>query len=209
MNTSISLSRRAALAASVTAAALVLAGCGGSDSTSGTDTSPGTTTSASAEAGKHNNADVAFAQGMIPHHRQAIVMSRMATARGASAQVKELAAKIKKAQAPEIQTMSGWLKAWGEKVPSGMDHGRGQGDDTPSMPGMMNDQDLDELNGVSGNPFDTMFLTMMIEHHEGAIEMAKTEKQKGAYEPAKKLADDIITAQTAEITQMKKMLSGG
>lgn len=206
MNTSTSLPRRAALAAGVTAAALVLAACGGNDSTA--DNSPGITTSVSAEAGTHNNADVAFAQGMIPHHRQAIVMSDMATAHGASAQVKELAAKIKKAQAPEIQTMSGWLKAWGEKVPSGMDHGMGRGDDTPSMPGMMNDEDLDELNGASGNPFDTMFLTMMIEHHEGAIEMAKTEKQKGAYEPAKKLADDIITAQTAEITQMKKMLGG-
>ncbi|MYX38936.1 MULTISPECIES: DUF305 domain-containing protein, partial [unclassified Streptomyces] len=102
--------------------------------------------------------------------------------------------------------MSGWLKTWGEKVPDsmaglpgipGMDHG-----DHSSMPGMMGDDDMDKLDGASGKAFDARFLTMMIEHHEGAIDLARTEKQQGASGPAKALADDIIAAQTAQSTQM-------
>jgi len=100
--------------------------------------------------------------------------------------------------------MSAWLTAWGEKVPQGMD-GMDHGDASP-MPGMMNDQQMDDMRGASGKAFDTMFLTMMIKHHEGAVEMAETEKKQGAYGPAKELADDIITAQKAEITQMRRML---
>lgn len=212
MSTIRSLPRRAALAAAVATAGLILAACGGNDT--GADTSPGSTASASAaaRAGKHNTADVTFAQGMIPHHRQAVAMSQMAASHASSSDVKGLAEKIQKAQEPEIKTMSGWLEAWGEKVPEdmggmedmpGMDHGS---DHTSSMPGMMDDQQMKELDGASGKAFDTMFLTMMIEHHEGAIEMSKTEKQQGAYGPAKSLAHDIITAQTTEITQMRRML---
>ncbi|MBT2541789.1 DUF305 domain-containing protein [Streptomyces sp. ISL-44] len=208
MNTNRILPRRAALAATAVAAGLVLAACGSDDSTNTAGTAPATTTApATSEADRHDQADVTFAQGMIPHHRQAILMSDMVAAHGASAQVKALAEKIKKAQAPEIETMSGWLKAWGEKVPTGISmDGMGHGDDGSGMPGMMDDQDMNRLGNASGNAFDTMFLTMMIEHHEGAIDMAKTEKQQGAYGPAKALADDIITSQTAEIAQMRKML---
>ncbi|MFG2234468.1 DUF305 domain-containing protein [Streptomyces sp. NPDC048723] len=212
MNTNRSLPHRAALAATAVAAGLVLAACGSDNSanTAGTTPATATTAPASAEADRHNQADVTFAQGMIPHHRQAVLMSDMVAIHGASADVKTLAEKIKKAQAPEIETMSGWLKAWGEKVPTGhsMD-GMGHGDDDSGMPGMMNDQDMNQLGNAKGNAFDTMFLTMMIEHHEGAIDMAKTEKQQGAYGPAKALADDIITSQTAEIAQMRTMLKTG
>ncbi|MFI7356419.1 DUF305 domain-containing protein [Streptomyces avidinii] len=210
MNTNRSLPRRAALAATAVAAGLVLAACGSDNTTNTAGTAPATTTaSAPSEADRHNQADVTFAQGMIPHHRQAILMSDMVAAHGASPDVKALAEKIKKAQTPEIETMSGWLNAWGEKVPTGVSmDGMGHGDDS-GMPGMMDDQDMDRLGNARGNAFDTMFLTMMIEHHEGAIAMAKTEKQQGAYGPAKALADDIITSQTAEITQMRSMLKTG
>ncbi|AZS69818.1 DUF305 domain-containing protein [Streptomyces lydicus] len=195
------------LAAAAAAAALVLAACGGNGDTGTADTSPGTTTSPSVPAGEHNQADVTFAQGMIPHHRQAIAMANMAETRASSSDVRTLAAKIKKAQNPEIHTMSAWLRAWGEKVPQGMDgmDGMDHGD-ASSMPGMMKNEQMDDMRGASGKAFDTMFLTMMIEHHEGAVVMAETEKKQGAYGPAKDLADDIITAQTAEITQMRKML---
>ncbi|MCY0956881.1 DUF305 domain-containing protein [Streptomyces sp. H27-H5] len=211
MNTNRSLAHRAVLAATAVAAGLVLAACGSDNSANTAGTTPATTTApASTEADRHNQADVTFAQGMIPHHRQAVLMSDMVATHGASADVKTLAEKIKKAQAPEIETMSGWLKAWGEKVPTGhsMD-GMGHGDDDSGMPGMMNDQDMNQLGNAKGNAFDTMFLTMMIEHHEGAIDMAKTEKQQGAYGPATALADDIITSQTAEIAQMRTMLKTG
>ncbi|MER6781617.1 MULTISPECIES: DUF305 domain-containing protein [unclassified Streptomyces] len=209
MNTNRSLPRRTALAATAVAAGLVLAACGSGDIMNTAGAVPATAP-ASSEADRHNQADVTFAQGMIPHHRQAILMSDMVAANGASAEVKALAEKIKKAQAPEIETMSGWLKAWGEKVPTGISmDGMGHGDDDSGMPGMMDDQDVNRLGNTKGNAFDTMFLTMMIEHHEGAIDMAETEKQQGGYGPAKALADDIITSQTAEIAQMQQMLNAG
>ncbi|MEU1891231.1 DUF305 domain-containing protein [Streptomyces pristinaespiralis] len=212
MRTTRSLFERAATAAAA-ATALLLAACGTND-TGGvqSEASPGTTASASVDADRHNEADVSFAQGMIPHHRQAVVMSDMAETRAASDQVKDLAENIKKAQEPEIATMSAWLKAWGEKIPEGMgdmedmrgmDHDNGRS----PMPGMMDEHQMDGMRNAEGKTFDTMFLTMMIKHHEGAIDIARTEKQEGAYGPAKKLADDIIVAQTAEISQMRMLLN--
>ncbi|MFE4412105.1 DUF305 domain-containing protein [Streptomyces sp. NPDC056821] len=198
-----SLVRRAALAAMAVTAALVLAACGsGEDSAGGARTS--SPASAERTAGAHNDADVSFAQGMIPHHQQAVLMARTAATRASSAEVKDLASRIEKAQDPEIETMSGWLESWGAKVPSampGVDHS-GHGD----MPGMMDGQDMNKLAKASGADFDRMFLTMMVEHHEGAVEMATTEKANGRYAPAKKTADDIITAQNAEIEEMNKLL---
>lgn len=208
MTSTRSLIRRAALGTTAVAAALVLAACG---SDNGSDTGSGTQTSASAgaedTAGAYNDQDVSFAQDMIPHHQQAIQMSKMAASQASSAEVKDLAARIEKAQDPEIETMSGWLESWGEDVPSsmpGMDHGGHSG--SSDMPGMMDTEDMDELMEASGKGFDAMFLTMMVDHHEGAVEMATTEKDKGQYGPAQKLADDIITAQNAEIEEMNKLL---
>ncbi|MEU7240222.1 DUF305 domain-containing protein [Streptomyces sparsogenes] len=203
MNISRSLPRRAAMTAATVAGALTLAACGSDGSSSASTPTPTPTASApaSAPAGRHNQADVTFAQQMIPHHRQAIAMADMAEEHASSSQVKAFAQKIQKEQKPEIQTMTGWLKAWGERVPHGME---GMGHN--AMPGMMSDHDMHQMKSASGNAFDTMFLTMMIKHHQGAIDMAKTEKQHGAYGPAKKMAAGIVTTQTAEITQMRTML---
>ncbi|MQA80248.1 MAG: DUF305 domain-containing protein [Streptosporangiales bacterium] len=201
------VSTRKSIAIAATAAALiVLAACGGNDGTAepgGHSGMTGTTSSTSDSAGARNDADVQFAQQMIPHHRQAVQMADLAETRASSAEVKSLAATIKKAQGPEIKTMSGWLKTWGEPVPQeseGMDH---SGDD---MSGMMTDEDMRELEQASGKAFDTAFLQMMIKHHKGAVSMAKTEKSDGSYQPAKDMADDIIASQTAEITEMNKIL---
>ncbi|QRX93469.1 DUF305 domain-containing protein [Streptomyces noursei] len=202
--------RHATMAAAAAVAALVLAACGGNGSKGGGSPSPTATPSgptASASAGQHNRADVAFAQGMIPHHRQAVVMANMAEQHASSGEVKSLAEKIRKAQQPEIDTMAGWLKAWGEQVPPGQS-GTGPGSPT-GMPGMMSDQQMDALRDTTGAAFDKMFLTMMISHHQGAIKMANTEKQQGAYGPAKEMAGNIATSQTAEIAQMRKMLGTG
>lgn len=210
-----SLTRRTALAAAATAAALSLTltacgsdGGGKNHSGSGHDSTKTTASaSASAPSGKHNDADVSFAQGMIPHHRQAVEMADLAATRASSGAVKELAAKVKKAQDPEIRTMSGWLEAWGEKVPEampGMDHSQHEG-----MPGMMSSKDMEELKKASGAAFDTAFLTMMVEHHKGAVDMARTEKKQGSYGPAKTMADAIIKTQNEEITQMNKLLGKG
>ncbi|MFF4252741.1 DUF305 domain-containing protein [Streptomyces sp. NPDC001663] len=206
-NTRTSVIRRAGVTVTAVAAALVLAACGNdSDSGSGSHRSSDSASSAaSSSAGAHNAQDVTFAQGMIPHHQQALEMAKLAAGRASSAKVKDLASRIEKAQDPEIQTMSGWLKGWGEDTDMsssmpGMDHS------SAGMAGMMDSKDMAELKKMSGKDFDTMFLTMMTEHHQGAVEMAKTEKAKGSYGPATSMADDIVTAQTAEITEMNKLL---
>ncbi|MFD7627777.1 DUF305 domain-containing protein [Streptomyces sp. NPDC059851] len=204
--------RRAALTGVAAAAALVLATTGGI--TAASPAMPATTTatvSPATTADEHNQADVTFAQQMIPHHRQAVVMAQMVRSHSSSGEVEALADRIEKAQTPEIETMASWLKAWGEKVPEGMGGmqdmpGMGH-DDTTSTPGMMDDHRMTKLDHASGRSFDTMFLTMMIEHHEDAIDMAKKELRQGSYGPAKDLATDIIRTQTAEIVQMRAMLN--
>lgn len=197
--------RRTVLAATAAAlAALVLTACGdnGHDVSS---TGAVSTPSAAASAGAHNAADLDFAQQMITHHRQAVQMAALAATRASSGDVRTLATKIKDAQDPEIETMSGWLTSWGESVPESM-----AGMDMSSdMPGMMSTVAMDELKDSKGTGFDTMFLEMMVQHHQGAITMARTEKSKGAYGPARELAASVITAQSAEIERMNKLLGDG
>ncbi|MBJ6641990.1 DUF305 domain-containing protein [Streptomyces sp. BSE7F] len=211
MNRKRSLVRRTAVVAASGVTALVLAGCGGSGDDTGsaghgghqaTD-SASAAPSAPASQGQHNAADVTFAKGMIPHHRQAVEMADLAPDRARSAEVKKLAAEIKKAQAPEIEKLSGWLTSWGETVPAegAMDHSMHGG-----MDGMMSAEEMTALENASGRAFDTAFMEMMIKHHEGAVEMAKTEQSDGAHTPARKMAVDIIASQSAEIEQMKKLL---
>ncbi|MFD8811704.1 DUF305 domain-containing protein [Streptomyces sp. NPDC059627] len=199
---------RAVLVALTATAALALTACGSGDDSAGTahaSHSAAAGATASATAAAHNAQDVSFAQSMIPHHQQAVEMAGLAAGRASSARVKDLAARIEKAQDPEIRTMTGWLKAWGEDVPmAGMDHSGHAG-----MAGMMSDKDMTMLKQAKGTDFDTMFLTMMVQHHQGAVEMAGTEKAKGDYGPATSLAAGIVTAQNAEIKEMNKLLGKG
>lgn len=184
------MKHRRSLAALVTAVALTLTACADD--------------SESANEANFNDADVTFAKGMIPHHEQAIEMAMLAEDRAGSREVKQLAASIEAAQDPEIQTMTGWLETWGEDVPEhegGMDHG--SGDD---MFGMMSSQDMEELEAASGEEFDQMFLTMMTEHHEGAIEMAQIEQADGENPDALALAEKIETDQQTEIQTMQRLL---
>lgn len=154
--------------------------------------------SATAAPAEHNSQDVMFAQMMVPHHRQAIVMSDEAATRASSPQVKSLAEKIKNAQQPEIDTMTGWLQAWGR--PTRPRRGMHMAE------GMMSEQDMNKLGSLSGRPFDRMFLQMMIKHHQGAISMAETEKEQGADPDAKALAASIISSQSTEIARMRRLL---
>jgi len=109
--------------------------------------------------------------------------------------------------------MTQWLQDWGKDVPSSsgsdmgdMDMGDGTHMDTAAMPGMMSDEDMHQLDKAHGADWDRMFLTMMIRHHEGAIEMARTEQADGQNPDAVALATKIQDAQTAEIATMKDML---
>ena len=185
--------KTATLAALLLAGALAMTACGGE--------------TGDAAASGHNDADVSFAQEMIPHHTQAVQMSRMAEQMADSDEVRALAEDIAAAQGPEIEQMTGWLEEWDEDVPdTDMMDGEmmdGMGD----MPGMMSADEMDELDMSSGGAFDEMFLTMMIEHHEGAIEQAQTEQADGESAEATDLAAEIEKAQTEEIATMEDLLA--
>ncbi|MCX9192354.1 DUF305 domain-containing protein [Carbonactinospora thermoautotrophica] len=204
--------RAVVLASATLTGALLLAGCGGQDQQAGpaakAPTPPATATT---PAQQFNDADVTFAQQMIPHHQQAVDMAELAETHAQDAEVKKLAAKIQAAQAPEIEMMSGWLRAWGKPVPTAMPSVGHGGHQMPSMgghqmPGMMTQQEMDQLMAARGAEFDRMFLQMMIKHHEGAVEMARTEQAQGANPEAKKLAGQIAASQTAEIAEMRELL---
>ncbi|WP_110180799.1 DUF305 domain-containing protein [Nocardioides solisilvae] len=195
--------------------ALVAAGCSGDDDDVVAEPSEG------ASETDHNEADVAFAQEMIPHHAQALVMVDMAQGRTTDPEFEQLLEAIRAAQGPEIEEMADWLVEWGEEVPETMrDHARGGGhggDDESmgermegldhGMPGMMGPEELEELDASADDRFQDMWLTMMIDHHEGAIEMAQDLQQDGQYGPAIALAESIEESQTAEIAQMEEMLA--
>jgi uncharacterized protein (DUF305 family) len=201
--------RRAVLAGTAVTAVLVLAGCG-----SGHGSMPGMGNGSSSAAGTasaaaFNDADVMFAQMMIPHHRQAVDMAALADTRATDPQVKQLAGQIKAAQDPEIATMTGWLSSWGKPTtaPSGMPGMDMPGMSHGAMPGTMSDADMAKLTTAAGRDFDRQFCTMMIAHHQGAIQMAKQEQNAGVNPDAKVLAGRIATGQQAEIDTMNKILA--
>jgi uncharacterized protein (DUF305 family) len=149
-------------------------------------------------------ADVEFMQGMIAHHAQAIYMSRMAEAHHASPRLIKLANKIDQSQVAEIAIMQEWLRRNGQFVPDTSSW------HTVRMAGMLTDEQLKELDASKGAEFDHAFLTMMIQHHEGALQMvddllntplAAQDVDVGVF------ANDVVTVQTAEIGAMQRMLS--
>ena len=152
----------------------------------------------------YTKADVEFMQGMIAHHAQAIVMSRMAEANGANPQVLKLSRKIDQSQMPEIRIMQDWLRRYGQVAP-----------DTSSwhdmrMDGMLTDDELEEMSEAKGVAFDRLFLNGMIKHHAGAIKMVDDLfKSPGAGQEvdASVFANDVVTAQTAEIGIMRRLLT--
>ena len=186
-----------------------LSACGNDDGDSNTTDSQVSTT-------EHNDADVAFATDMMQHHAQALVMVDMTMSRDLDPEVQALADDIRAAQGPEIETFTDWLTDWDEEVPETMrDHGNAghdmgdMGDSMEGMddmPGMMSADDMAALEDASDAEFQTMWLEMMVKHHEGAVEMAQTEAEDGQYKPAVDLADNIVSSQTEEIETMKGLL---
>lgn len=207
---------RSSAVALTAGAALALTGCGNAPSSP--EASPVPPSVAAPETSsqvspEHNQADITFAQGMVPHHQQAIDMADLAGERAASPQVKDLATKIEQAQDPEIEQLKDMLEAWGAPAPAdpdssapGMDHGGGGAMPDSGTPGMMTDQQMQQLEQANGAAFDKMFLQMMINHHRGAIQMAQTEVAQGQNPEAKALARKIIADQRAEITTMESLV---
>ncbi|WAH96856.1 DUF305 domain-containing protein [Arthrobacter sp. MMS18-M83] len=186
------------------AAGIALAGCSaGTGGNNMPGMNHGSTPSSSSgsvvgAAGEHNAADSSFAQMMIPHHAQAIQMSDLVLAKkDIPAPVTALAGRIKAAQGPEIEKMTGWLKAWNEPAEMSGDH---------TMSGMMGDEDMKELSAAQGPEAARLFLTQMIAHHQGAVVMAQKESADGKNADALKLGSGIVSEQEAEIKEMKELL---
>ena len=193
----------------VLATIAVMAACSGNGSS---DPSP--------RSSPHNEVDVRFATAMVLHHDQAIEMTRMAISQAKSGRVINLAEQIEGDQGREVDTMRGWCRTWKQPVPemprSSMP-GMTSMPRMPAMPrmpgvkhnmiGMMSDGDMHTLGSASGSQFDTLWLAMMIKHHQGAITMANAELDRGRNEPAKTLARHVIETQQTEIDTMHALLT--
>lgn len=182
----------------VVGAIALLAACG-------SHTTHSTTSISIAPSVNANATDVTFVQEMIPHHEQAIELSELALDPKAAASdvVKDLASRIEKGQDPEVATMKGWLKEWGQPTMEELpDH------DMSTMQGMVSEADMAKLATLSGADFDSAWLTAMIAHHRGAISMAEAVKASGKNPDVAKLADAVIAAQTAEIAEMTPLVGG-
>lgn len=207
---------KAALTALTLGVTLGLAGCGsndaggmgGMDHSSASPQTPSPSTSAaspsSSTAGQFNDADVMFAQGMIPHHQQAVEMSDMLLKKsGISAETTALAQQIKAAQGPEITTMQGWLQAWGKPADGGMggmDHDMGGG--------IATEAEMEKFDQAEAKTGEKMFLQMMTAHHQGAIAMAQMEVKDGKNPDVIAMANGIVSSQQAELGTMKELIAG-
>jgi uncharacterized protein (DUF305 family) len=203
-------SHRRVLGALALGLAITLSACGTDDAGSADTTTEVSRT-------EHNDADVAFASDMIQHHAQALSMADLTRGRPLDPKVEQLVDKIREAQGPEIQTMSGWLTDWDEAVPETMrDHanaGHSENDVAESMegmdtdlPGMMSADDLTALEDASDAEFEQLWLQLMIEHHTGAVEMASAQQAAGRFKAAVDLAAAIERSQAAEIETMRLLL---
>lgn len=224
------MTRIPTLSALALAAVLALAGCGNGQETeapatggaspaadatpTGTTstgtTPPGSTSTGTAPAsgaaaeitGEHNDADVMFAQMMIPHHEQAVQMSEILLSKdGVPQDVRDLAERVRQTQGPEIEQMQAMLTAW--DAPTAPDesataHG-GHGS------GMVDEQGMNRLREAEGPEAAELYLEQMVRHHEGATEMARDEVEQGSNPEAVALAGEIVEAQEAEIEEMRTM----
>lgn len=194
------------------AAATALTGCTADshDATHQTSSAPTASTAPSGDASRAATAtaaEIEFAQAMIPHHEQAVEMADLALAPQAQASpdVRKLAEQIKQAQDPEIQQMTAWLTEWGAALPSATADAHA-GHDMAGM-GMMSAEQMQQLEDATGEQFDMLWLQMMIDHHEGAVQMAEQVKASDPSPAVEKLADQIIATQNEEIATMQALLA--
>ncbi|MGB8502397.1 DUF305 domain-containing protein [Mycobacterium sp.] len=182
----------------------MLTSCGYSSDQHDTRTGAQQTT----EQADHNADDITFASNMVPHHEQAVVMAQLVPTNTTNQQIIDLANRIIGSQVPEIQAFRAFLMQWqdaeGNDASPGHD-GAGHG---AAMPGMVDQATIDKLRSLRNAEFDQLWLTSMIDHHRGAIAMAQDEIAHGKNPDVIYLAKSIITAQQAEIDQMKQMLGG-
>lgn len=190
--------RTFSFAATALAAALTLTSCAG-----GSPAASPSTPAASETAAVFNDADVTFAQAMLPHHEQAVEMSDELLAKDdIDEDVRNLATEIKMAQEPEIAQLGDWLSEWGTGEHNMSDMGGMNG-----MDGMMSSDDMAMMQDASGVEASKLFLEQMTVHHEGAVAMAQSEIDDGQNPDAQAMAATIVATQTAEIAVMADLLA--
>ena len=162
----------------------------------------------------YTEADIHFMSGMIGHHAQAIKMANWAPTHGASPSVLTLAQRIINAQTDEIATMQQWLRDRRQTVPepdpAGMKMKMGGMEHVMLMPGMLSPEQMQQLDAAREAEFDRLFLTYMIQHHRGAVQMVKELFESpgaGQDELVFKFASDVNVDQTTEIARMQRMLA--
>lgn len=209
------------LTSGVVVAAMSLAGCGGSTHDAHGSHSPSpeaatqsapvvqggapgeaaqTISPSAADTDPWNRTDADFVTMMIPHHAQALEMTRLAREHGVHPEVVSLAKRIESAQGPEIVAMSGWLDLRGLRVPRASDPPH-------TMAGMLTPDQMSALGKARGEEFDRLFLTGMIQHHQGALEMAEPMASQGSDALAIEMATDVVATQSVEIEIMEKLLA--
>lgn len=155
----------------------------------------------------YTTADVAFVQGMIPHHQQALDLTALVADRAGDPDLAVMAERIEVSQVAEIEQMEEWLITRGEDV-AGAHAGHSDGEH--AMPGMLAPQELARLERSSGARFDRLFLQLMIRHHEGAIVMVEsllTQGEGGQESAVFQLASHVGSDQQVEIAAMKRQLT--
>lgn len=194
--------RRGVLVATALATLGLISACGGG--MGGMDHGSGSSTGSAPAGATFNDADVMFAQMMIPHHQQAVQLATLADTKASDPEIKQLAAQIKAAQDPEITTMSGWLTGWGRPSAAAGGHSM---PGMSGMPGMMSEQEMTALSQATGTDFDRRFARGMIAHHNGAIQMAKDEQAKGSNSAAKAMAAAMVRNEQDEVERLRKISS--
>ena len=152
-------------------------------------------------------ADVAFMQGMISHHAQAVEMVALIEARTTRADIRTLGLRIEVSQSDEIRMMQHWLEARNQPLPGPHAH---HGAGAPLMPGMLTPEEMARLAEAHGPGFDRLFLEGMIQHHAGALTMVKDLfATPGAAQDAEifAFASDVDADQRMEIDRMRAMLA--
>jgi uncharacterized protein (DUF305 family) len=176
-----------------------------------TSPSPAAPAPADTSRSTYTAADVHFMTGMIHHHAQAVVMASWAPTHGASQAVRAMCERIVVGQRDEIVLMERWLRERGEPVPDTGAHDMMPGmDHSTMMPGMLSAEQMAQLDRARGREFDRLFLTLMIQHHQGAITMVDRlfgSQGGGENEPVFRIASDVYADQTTEIDRMQKMLA--
>lgn len=153
---------------------------------------------------RRNATDVTFATQMIPHHAQAVAMANLTLGRPVNPQLAATAEQMLTSSS-ETSKLQMLLQRWDEPIPRTMiDHvGHAMGD--TSMPGALSKAEFHQLEQAKGPQFERAWLDAMIAHHEGAIEMARSEQAEGASPVAKRLAAEMIQRQQAELQQLRQL----